>query len=127
LLDRLHDAGLPLAVATSSQRAYAEGLLQSHGLRSRFEFILASEDVTHAKPDPEIYLAAVGRLGFEPATVLVLEDSPPGILAAKAAGTFAVGIPHDHSPADALQSADLIVDRLDDPSLLRLISAGDLR
>jgi HAD superfamily hydrolase (TIGR01509 family) len=124
LLDRLRDAELPLAVATSSQRAYAEELLQSHGLRSRFEFILASEDVAQGKPDPEIYLAAVGRLGVAPASVLVLEDSPPGIIAAKAAGTFAVGIPHDHSPADALEPADLIVDRLDDPSLLRLISSG---
>jgi HAD superfamily hydrolase (TIGR01509 family) len=124
LLDRLRDAGLPLAVATSSQRVYAEGLLRSHGLRDRFEFILASEDVTHAKPDPEIYLTAAERLGRVPASVLVLEDSPPGILAAKGAGAFAVGIPHDHSPADALRAADLIVDRLDDPSLLRLISDG---
>lgn len=124
LLDRLRDAEIPLAVATSSQRTYAEELLQSHGLRSRFEFVLASEDVAHGKPDPEIYLAAVGRLGVDPASVLVLEDSPPGIIAAKGAGTFAVGVPHDHSPADALKPADLIVDRLDDPALLRLISSG---
>jgi len=126
LLDRLHESGIPLAVATSSQRAYAEGLLQSHGLRNRFRFILASEDVTKGKPDPEIYLAAVGRFQVEPAAILVLEDSPPGILAAKGAGTFAVGVPHDHSPADALAAADLIIDRLDDPTLLAILSRRGL-
>ena len=122
LLDRLKEAGIPLAVATSSQRAYAEGLLQSHGLRGRFTFILASEDVTKGKPDPEIYLAAVGRFGISPESVLVLEDSPPGIQAAKDAGAFAVGVPHEHSPADALAAADLLVERLDDPALLAIIS-----
>jgi len=87
LLDRLRDSYIPLAVATSSQRTYAEELLQSHGLRGRFEFVLASEDVAHGKPDPEIYLAAVERLGVAPASVLVLEDSPLKSLASTAANS----------------------------------------
>ena len=55
----------------------------------------------------------------------MLEDSPAGLAAAKAAGAFAVGIPHEHSPAEALAAADLVVARLDDPSLLRLIESRD--
>ena len=118
LLDHLQIAGLPAAVATSSRRAYAEGLLKRHRLWERFAFLLAAEDVTNGKPDPEIYQTAAARLGLEPSSVLVLEDSPTGLAAAKAAGTFAVGVPHAHSPAEDLAAADLIIPRLDDPTLL---------
>jgi HAD superfamily hydrolase (TIGR01509 family) len=124
LLDHLHTRKLPHAVATSSRTDYAERLLQGHGLRGRFQFVLAAEDVTRHKPDPEIYLTAASRLGVEPASVLVLEDSPTGLLAAKGAGTFAVGVPHEHSPASDLAIADLIVTRLDDPVLLARIDQG---
>jgi HAD superfamily hydrolase (TIGR01509 family) len=121
LLDRLGRRGLPSAVATSSGRSYADRLLTRHGLADRFAFVLASEDVTRGKPDPEIYLKAADRFGEPASAILVLEDSPAGLAAARAAGTFAVGIPHDHSPAEALRSADLIVPRLDDPALIALI------
>ena len=56
--------------------------------------------MTRGKPDPEIYRKAAERFGVPAGSVLVLEDSPPGLAAAKAAGAFAVGVPHEHSPAD---------------------------
>lgn len=118
LLDALGDRGLPHAVATSSGRDYAVGLLTRHGLIGRFAFVLTSEDVSRGKPDPEIYLKAAARFGLEPSALMVLEDSPPGIAAARAAGAFAVGIPHDHSPPDGLGAASLVVPRLDDPAVL---------
>ena len=77
--------------------------------------------MTRGKPDPEIYLKAGVNFGVPTSTLLVLEDSPAGLAAATAAGAFAVGIPHEHSPVEALQSANLIVPRLDDPALLALI------
>ena len=123
LLAHLDRAKIPRAVATSSRRAYAEGLLRSHGLIDHFSFILGAEDVTNAKPDPEIYLTAASRFGVEPGSMLVLEDSPPGLAAGKAAGAFAVGVPHEHSPAEGLGAADLIVPRLDDPALFARIDA----
>ncbi len=116
LLDALRSAGLPAAVATSSRREYAERLLRQHRLWDRFEFLLTSENVTRGKPDPEIYQTAAARFGVSPGSVLVLEDSPAGLAAAKAAGTFAVGVPHDHSPAADMADAHLIVPRLDDPA-----------
>ncbi len=125
LLDLLHALERPAAVATSSGHAYADRLLVRHGLKSRFDFVLAAEDVRLGKPDPEIYQLAARRFGLPASSVLVLEDSPAGLAAAKAAGAIAVGIPHDHSPAQALAAADLIVARLDDPSLLRLIESRD--
>ena len=123
LLDHLHRKSLPLAVATSSRRSYAERLLGQHRLMDRFHFILAAEDVTHGKPDPEIYRKAVERFGVPPGSVLILEDSPAGVAAGKGAGGFVVGIPHEHSPAEALGNADLIVPRLDDPELLAIIDS----
>jgi HAD superfamily hydrolase (TIGR01509 family) len=126
LLDRLGKARVPRAVATSSRRAYAEGLLARHGVRDRFAFLLAAEDVTRGKPDPEIYRKAAERFEVPAGAVLVLEDSAPGVAAAKAAGAFAVAVPHDHSPAGGLGHADLIVPRLDDPALLALVEPASV-
>ena len=125
LLDHLARRTLPLAVATSSRRAYAERLLTQHGLLGRFQFVLAAEDVTRGKPDPEIYRMAAERFGVPASSVLVLEDSPAGLAAARGAGAFAAGVPHEHSPAHTLQDAGLIVSRLDDPVLLSLIESAD--
>src|SRR4051812_34222264 len=125
LLDHLRARSTPLAVATSSRRAYAEGLLGRHRLLDRFSFVLTGEDVLRGKPDPEVYRKAVGRLGAPAGSVLVLEDSPPGLAAARSAGTFAVGVPHEQSPASGLADAHLIVPRLDDPALLALLEARD--
>jgi HAD superfamily hydrolase (TIGR01509 family) len=127
LLDRLHRLAIPSAVATSSGHSYADRLLEKHGIQNRFEFVLASDDVTRGKPDPEIYQLAAQRFGVPAESMLVLEDSPAGLAAARAAGAFAVGVPHEHSPKEGLHAADLVVTRLDDPSLLRLIESRDKR
>lgn len=124
LLDHLGTLGLPLAVGTSSGRAYAGKLLEGHGLRDRFAFVLCREDVARHKPDPEIYRTAAERFGLDPSEVLVLEDTPTGLAAAKGAGAFAVGVPHDYSPASDLSVADLIVGSLDDPALIARIGEG---
>ncbi len=123
LLEHLERRNLPRAVCTSSRRLYAEGLLERHGLAKHFQFTLCAEDVTRSKPDPEIYLSAASRFGIDPASLMVLEDSPAGVASARAAGAFTVGIPHDHSPSTGLEAADQIVPRLDDPGLLARIDA----
>jgi HAD superfamily hydrolase (TIGR01509 family) len=126
LLDHLESRSLPRAVATSSKQSYAQRLLAGHGLSRHFDFVLASEDVSRGKPDPEIYLLAAERFGVSPGAMMVLEDSPAGLAAAKSAGAMAVAVPHEHSPAVALKAADLIVPRLDDPALLALLAAPGL-
>jgi beta-phosphoglucomutase-like phosphatase (HAD superfamily) len=87
--------------------------------------VLASEDVTRGKPDPEIYRLVAGRFRVPAGSMVVLEDSPAGLAAATAAGAIAVGVPHEHSPAESLTAATLVVPRLDDPALLRLIESED--
>lgn len=118
LLDQLKIANIPHAVATSSGRHHAESLIGHHGILDRFQFLLSGEDVKHGKPNPEIYLTAAERLGVKPERMLVLEDSAAGLHAAKAAGAYAVGVPHTYSPAEGIMHADLIIQGLNDPVLL---------
>ncbi len=77
-----------------------------------------ADDVARGKPDPEGYLAAARRLGADPAEALVVEDAPPGIEAAKAAGMAAVALPTTHA-REELGRADVILDSLEElPELL---------
>ena len=112
--------GLPLAVATSSRRAYAERLLAAARTARAVLVHPGAEDVTRGKPDPEIYATAVQRFGVPATTVLVLEDSPAGVEAGVQAGTVVAAIPHEHSPETGLHAAHLVVPRLDDAADLRL-------
>lgn len=120
LLSALERRGIPRAVATSTRRGEALRLLGQHHLIEHFAFVIGGDEVSRGKPDPEIYRTAAIRLGVEPRSLLVLEDSPAGVASARASGAFVVGIPHDHSPAVGLSAAHRLATRLDDPWLLGL-------
>jgi sugar-phosphatase len=80
------------AVATSAPRALAEARLRFAGLPLP-EVLVANEDVRAGKPDPDGFLKAAARLGVDPRDCTVIEDTPAGVLAARAAGmpVLAVG------------------------------------
>jgi HAD superfamily hydrolase (TIGR01509 family) len=117
LLGRLDDAGIPLAVASNSERAFLERTLASAGLLDGgpFQAIVCAEDVASPKPAPDIYLEACRLLGSDPAHSVALEDSPTGAAAAAAAGMFVIGVPY--FAGAALPGVTLTADRLDDPSI----------
>lgn len=121
LLEALERAGIPKAIGTSSSRVLVEACLAPFQMRERFAFILAAEDITHGKPDPEIYRTAAARFGVFPAGMAVLEDSHNGCLAAAAAGAFAVAVPGEHSRDQDFSRASLVVDSLADPGLYRAL------
>lgn len=121
LLDRLEQAGVPKALATSSSRRYVERVLTPYQLLPRFQFVLTSDDVTLGKPHPEIYQRAAGRLGCQPLEMLVLEDSINGLRAAKAAGAKCIVVPHALVLQDELRDADAVLDSLESPVLHRLL------
>ena len=121
LLECIERQGLPKGVATSSPRAYLEDILSRVDLLSRFHTTLTAEDVTHGKPHPEIYLAAAERLGVLPGEMMVLEDSEAGTRAAASAGAIAVSVPNRHSRPHDFSAATHVVERLDDPLVLRLL------
>ena len=124
LLEMLENLQIPKAVATSSNRRFAERALAFFDLEPRFEFILTSEDVSRGNPDPEIYLTAARRLKVEPDQMLVLEDSLFGTQSATAAGAFTVAIPTMHSESIDFGHVDRVATALDDPAILQLLATN---
>jgi HAD superfamily hydrolase (TIGR01509 family) len=121
LLDALEAAGTAKAIATSSGRRLTDACLGTFDLRRRFQFVLTSEDITHGKPHPEVYLTAAARFGLPPARVLVLEDSQNGCRAGAAAGACVVAVPGEHSRRHDFSVASLVADSLADPRLYALL------
>ncbi len=112
LVRDLRANGVGLYVATSARRGLAERLLDQFGIREQFSGVLGLEDVKAIKPDPEVYIRALGVAGAEPQEAVVLEDMPRGIVAARRAGLAAAAVPTE--PRDGLDfsPAHLVVDSL---------------
>ena len=85
-LARLKDRGLKLAVASNSVRNSVTAMMNRSSLETYLDLMLSNEDVSRAKPDPEIYTTAMARLGVAPSETLVVEDNEHGIRAAQASG-----------------------------------------
>jgi putative hydrolase of the HAD superfamily len=102
--------GLPMAVASSSNREWVEGYLSKLGIRKFFQVVCTSDDVTNVKPDPELFLLAAKKLGISPSEAVIFEDSPNGIKAAKTAGIPCIAIPNDITKSMDLSLATKIVD-----------------
>lgn len=86
LIAALKRGGVKVGVATNSIRQTTESMLDYAGLLPLLDVIVTNQDVTKAKPDPEIYLLAMERLEASPSRTLVVEDNPNGVAAARSAG-----------------------------------------
>lgn len=108
----IHDAqtaGLGLAVASSSDRAWVEGLLAKHDLIESFDAIVCAEDVARTKPAPDLFLKALEHLHVRANEAIVFEDSEHGVRAAKEAGIFRVAVPNKVTECLPFADANLIV------------------
>jgi HAD superfamily hydrolase (TIGR01509 family) len=121
LLAALEKNSIPKAIATSSRRHFVEHVLGVFNFGPRFSPILTSEDITHGKPHPEIYLKAAERLSLPAGETLVLEDSQNGCRSAVAAGAIAVAVPGAHSRNHDFTGAALIADTLADRRIYELL------
>jgi len=120
LLDELHREGLITAVATTGSREWVEPLLErllGRDRSSRFALIVTGEDVARKKPDPEVYILTLSKLGLSPQEALAVEDSQNGLEAAKRAELPCLLIPSGYSRDHDLSTADLVVDELGDPGM----------
>ncbi len=108
----LRAAGVPCAVASSTQRLNIEVVLNRLGLKEAFSAIVSAEDVSHGKPHPEVFQMAAAKLELPAELCVVFEDAHVGIEAAHAAGIKVVAVTTTH-PAGELSAADLVVRRLD--------------
>ncbi|MFE8970252.1 HAD family hydrolase [Streptomyces albogriseolus] len=101
-------AGLPAerwAVVTSATRRLAEARLGAVGILPKT--LVAADDITRGKPDPEPYLLAARMLGVAPADCVVFEDAPAGLQAGRAAGMTTVALTTTHRAEEL--TADLVV------------------
>lgn len=86
VLSTLRRRGISVAVASNSIRQTVELMMSRSGLLDLLDLVLSNEDVRMPKPNPEIYVTAAKRLGVSPDRVLVVEDHPIGVQAARLAG-----------------------------------------
>ncbi len=122
LLQQARQNHCKIALATTSRRKQALHVLHALGLVDAFDVIATADEVTHTKPDPEIYHLVLEALDATPANSLALEDSPAGVAAARAAGVWCIAVTTDFT-RDAIHSADLIEPRwiVDDPVTLQSV------
>jgi sugar-phosphatase len=113
--------GLPAdrwAVVTSATRRLAEARLDAVGILPKT--LIAADDITRGKPDPEPYLLAARELGVDPSHCVVFEDAPAGLQAGRAAGMTTVALTTTHQPHELV--ADLVVTDLS--ALSALVTDG---
>jgi beta-phosphoglucomutase len=111
LIKELHQAHIPMAVASAAMRKNIEFMADVLELRLFFRSLICGEEIPHSKPDPAIYLKAAAALGADPAGCVAFEDSFVGVEAVKRAGMKCVAIASTF-PLEELRQrtgADLIV------------------
>ncbi|ROQ40912.1 HAD superfamily hydrolase (TIGR01509 family) [Frondihabitans sp. PhB188] len=96
LLREIRDAGIKTALVTMSFRRMAEEIASNIEFQG-FDLVVAGDMVENAKPHPEPYLLAAGRLGVDIDLCVAIEDSPTGVASAVAAGAATLGVEH-HAP-----------------------------
>ena len=112
LLGELRRLGVPVAVASSSLRPWVDATLRGLGLEDRFDATVSASEVAAAKPAPDLYLAAAGRLGVPPQRCLAVEDTLAGLRSAKAAGMFAAQLRAASTALPPMAEADLVLESL---------------
>lgn len=126
VMDYIHDAkriGLKLAIASSSDRAWVHNHARRIGVFEYFDHIVTAEDVGlgRTKPNPDLFLTALRRLGASKESAIVFEDSPNGVRAANRAGIFVVAVPNAVTSTFPLEGADLILSSLSEIPLSVLL------
>ena len=115
LVRELADAGVSRAVGTTGSRRWVERLLRHTLGDVDWDVLVAGDDVTNRKPDPEVFTTAVKELDLDPGGMVVIEDSFEGLQAARAAGLRCVVVVNGYTADHDLAGADLILDGFGQP------------
>jgi HAD superfamily hydrolase (TIGR01509 family) len=108
--EALDQITLPSCVASSSEPDSLRRKLELTDLYRRFEGrVFSASEVMNGKPAPDLFLRAAERMGFEPSQCVVVEDSRPGVQAARAANMNALAFAGGLTPAHALKGPRVIV------------------
>jgi HAD superfamily hydrolase (TIGR01509 family) len=114
----LRDAGVVMAIGSSTPKRLVELSLLHHGIVGFFKRVVTADEVEHGKPAPDIFLRALSFLGVPASDAIVVEDSRPGLIAARAAGIRAVWVRNEFQP-EAEEMADEIINGV--PDLLKMM------
>lgn len=109
LLREIKSRGIHCCVASSSPRKTVEIYLKTAKLDSYFDFIMSGEELTHSKPDPEVFLKCLEHYGIPAEEAVVLEDSEPGIQASANAHIPVICIPDMKQPAEEFKQLCWVV------------------
>ena len=115
LISEARDAGLRMAVATTTSRDNVDALLAAAFGANPFEIIAAGDEVPAKKPAPDIYRLALQRLGLPASECLAIEDSANGLLSARAAGIACVVTRSVYGGDGPFDDAMVVLNDLDDP------------
>jgi len=128
LLEEARDAGLRLAVATTTTPANVAALLNhaiEPGAMDWFEVIAAGDIVPAKKPAPDIYAWAMAQMGLTPAACIAFEDSRNGILSSQGAGLKTIVTVNDYTRDDDFGKAAIVLDQMGEPERPFTVLAGD--
>lgn len=112
---------IPIGLVSAALRAEIDPVLTAAGLLDLFRIVVAQDDVSRGKPDPQPYLLAAERLGIEPEQLVVFEDTDVGVASARAAGAYVVGLTRTLG-AERMAAADELAERIDLRLMERLCS-----
>lgn len=107
-LEKLNRQKIPTALATSSRKTISDYVLKNLDIKKYFQSIITGDDVSKAKPDPEIYLKSAQNLHINPSECVVFEDSYSGVEAAKKAGMKVVLVMTSHTKKE-IPNVDLAI------------------
>lgn len=113
-LENLRAARVPTCIGSSTHRENITTILGVLGFEGLFGGMVTSEDVTHGKPHPDVFLKAAAKTARLPERCVVFEDAFAGIEAARAGGMKVVGVATTHTPDKLIDKVDRIVVRIDE-------------
>ena len=124
LLRAVRVAGVPVGLASNSSREFVDRALAVAQLANgQFDVVLSADDVDAPKPAPDLYLAACAALGAAPERAAALEDSPPGVASARAAGMYVIAVPY--FPDTIIEGASLGAHSLTDPRVAAALGVAE--
>jgi len=117
-IEKLHQYGLRLAIASSSPMSLIEAVVDKFDLGEFFAVLHSAENEVAGKPDPAVYRTAMSLLGVAPHECIALEDSVSGVRAARSAGAMVIAVPDPESAhRPEFSEADVVLASLEDFSL----------
>lgn len=114
-LELLRERSIPMAVASSSPMEIIDTVLVSLNIRDYFDYVHSAEHERHGKPHPAVFISTADLFQIPAHQILIFEDAPAGVLAAKAAKMHCIAVPHKtHNDNKFIQIADIIIESLEE-------------